>query len=235
MTMRTHIHIPADAPAGRRLHRLRIAGLVALPVLVFSAACGGGDGGGAKDAGVASVPDGSKGADKSNGGEEGGDEGGDEGGEGDGSKTEGKSAFYDAQLKYVQCMRAKAGVKDFPDPKLSGYLDWPEVDKVVDPEGNGEEYKGGKNGVCVPELRAAMNLEPERDAQKDYESMLAHAKCMRENGMSKFANPTMSGGNVMPGGEANPTDPSMDRDSPAYKAAREACKGKLLEGLDGMQ
>ncbi|MEU6822857.1 hypothetical protein ABZ921_19695 [Streptomyces atriruber] len=218
---RTRIRTTATATA-----RLRLAGLVALPVLALSAACGGGGDGGAKDAGVASVPDGSGAEDKGGGGAD--------SGKGKG-KGEGKSAFYDAQLKYVQCMRTKAGVKDFPDPKLSGYLDWPKIDGLVDPNGKGEEYKGGKNGACVPELRAAMNLEPERDDQKDYESMLAHAKCMRENGMSKFANPTMSGGNVMPGGEANPTDPTMDRDSPAYKAAREACKGKLLEGLDGMQ
>ncbi|WP_055566676.1 hypothetical protein [Streptomyces atriruber] len=224
MTMRTRTRTTA---------RLRLAGLVALPVLAFSAACGGGGDGGAQDAGVASVPDGS-GAENKGGGEAKGK--GEAKGEGeDSGKGQGRSAFYDAQLKYVQCMRAKAGVKDFPDPKLSGYLDWPKIDGLVDPNGKGEEYKGGKNGVCVPELRVAMNLEPERDDQKDYESMLAHAKCMRENGMSKFANPTMSGGNVMPGGEANPTDPTMDRDSPAYKAAREACKGKLLEGLDGMQ
>ncbi|MFH8608915.1 hypothetical protein ACH4D5_15695 [Streptomyces sp. NPDC018029] len=238
------IHTTPGATARRRL-----AGLLALPVLVITAACGAdGDGdAGAKDAGVASAPEAadgnSKGAARDTGkqGSEGSDgSDGSDGSEGsDGSKGTGankaRSAFYDAQLKYVQCMRGKAGVKDFPDPKLSGYLDWAKIDEVVDPKGNGEEYKGGKDGVCVPELRAAMNLEPERDAQKDYESMLAHAKCMRENGLSKFTNPTMSGGNVMPGGEPNPTDPTMDRDSPAYKEAREACKGKLLEGLDGMQ
>ncbi|MFI7318262.1 hypothetical protein [Streptomyces venezuelae] len=223
-------HTTTGATARRRL---RLVHLVALPVLVFSAACGGGgDGdGGAKDAGVASVPDESGAQDKGRGADEGESK---EKGEAE-EKGAGKSAFYDAQLKYVQCMRSKAGLKDYPDPLLSGYLDWPKIDEPVDPDGGGEEYKGGKNGVCVSELRAAMNLEPERDAQKDYESMLAHAKCMRENGMTKFANPTMSGGNVMPGGEPNPADPSMDRRSPAYKAAREACADKLLEGLDGMQ
>ncbi len=237
MTKCSHTTAGAAARRGRRLH-LRLAGLVALPVLVFSVACGGGgDGdGGAKDAGVASVPEESGAQD---GGQD--DRGQDDKGQDDKGrgvaegKGAGKSAFYDAQLKYVQCMRSKAGLKDYPDPRLSGYLDWSKIDELVDPDGKGEEYKGGKNGVCNPELRAAMNLEPERDAQKDYESMLAHAKCMRENGMTKFANPTMSGGNVMPGGEPNPTDPTMDERSPAYKAAREACKDKLLEGLDGMQ
>ena len=67
--------------------------------------------------------------------------------------------------------------------------------------------KGGKNGVCGPELQQAMLAEPARDQQKDYESMLAHATCMRDNGVSRFANPTMNGGNAQPGGEPNPASP----------------------------
>ncbi|MFE0172428.1 hypothetical protein ACFWZ2_08935 [Streptomyces sp. NPDC059002] len=215
--------------------RLRVAAFVALPVLVFSAACGGG-GGGAKDEGVASVPEESGGTadgSKDSGEATDKDQGKDKGKGSD--SAQGRSAFYDAQMKYVRCMRGKAGVKDFPDPQLSGHLDMSEVEKVVDPNGRGEEYKGGKNGVCVKELKDAMNLEPERDAQKDFESMLAHAKCMRENGVSKFANPTMSGGHVQPGGESNPMNPSIDSTSPTYREAREACKDKLLDGLDGMQ
>ncbi|QEV19392.1 hypothetical protein [Streptomyces alboniger] len=199
--------------------------LLATSVLVVCAACGGGDGGGTRQSGeVASAPP----ADGSPSGKD------REGGEG-GGKAGGKSAFFDAQMTYVRCMRTKGGVKDFPDPKLSGYLDWARIDEITDPNGRGEEQKGGKNGACGPELRDALNLEPERNAQKDYESMLAHAKCMREHGVSKFGNPTMTGGNVLPGGETNPAAPTMDRDSPAYREAREACGDKLLDGLDGMQ
>lgn len=199
--------------------RLRAAALIAAPVLALSVACDDGTGTRVSDE-VASVPDdgGGKAAKKEKGTDSGG-----------------KSAFYDAQLKYVRCMRTKGGVKDFPDPRLSGYLDWDKIDAVTDPNGKGEEQKGGKGGACVPELREAMNLEPKRDAQKDYESMLAHAQCMREHGVSKFTNPTMSGGNVQPGGDPGGLTPGIDRDSPAYKKAREACEGKLLEGLDGMQ
>ncbi|MFD9860772.1 hypothetical protein [Streptomyces alboflavus] len=214
--------------ASRGTTRLRVAAAVAAPVLALCVACGGGDDG-VKDEGVASAPEepsAASGKDKGEGK-----------GEGGASKpaAEGKSAFYDAQLTYVRCMRAKAGLKDYPDPKLSGYLDWSKIEKLVDPNGGGEEYKGGKNGVCADELRAAMNKEPKRDAQKDYESMLAHAKCMRDNGVSRFTNPTMSGGNVIPGGDPNPADPALDRNSPAYKQAEKACASKLLEGLDGMQ
>ena len=137
--------------ASRGTTRLRVAAAVAAPVLALCVACGGGDDG-VKDEGVASAPEEPTAA-------SGKDEG--EGkGEGGASKpaAEGKSAFYDAQLTYVRCMRAKAGLKDYPDPKLSGYLDWSKIEKLVDPNGGGEEYKGGKNGVCNKEFVAAANL-----------------------------------------------------------------------------
>ncbi|MFI8927032.1 hypothetical protein ACIG3E_05005 [Streptomyces sp. NPDC053474] len=207
----------------------RLVALVAAPVLALAVGCGSGsdsDGGGKQDQ-VASVPEASgkkSGAEKAKGPAD--TSGGDKAG---------KSAFFDAQMTYVRCMRTKAGLKDYPDPKLSGYLNWPEIDKLVDPDGRGEEYKGGKDGVCVDELRAAMDLEPKRDQQQDFESMLAHAKCMRDKGVSQFRNPTMTDGQAQPGGEPDPAAPKLDTKSPAYKEAREACAAKLLDGLDGMQ
>lgn len=213
--------------------RLRLAAATAAPLLALSVACGGGDDSASdrKDE-VASAPD-ERTADGASGKDKGEDSSSKDGSSKD--AADGKSTFYDAQMKYVRCMRTKGGVKDFPDPKLSGYLDWAKIDEITDPNGGGEEQKGGKNGVCGAEMSDAMDLAPRRDAQKDYESMLAHAKCMRDNGVSKFTNPTMSGGNVLPGGDPSPGNPALDTDSPAYKQAREACKSKLLEGLDGMQ
>ncbi|MFE6664197.1 hypothetical protein ACFVFH_11650 [Streptomyces sp. NPDC057697] len=213
-------------PTGTRTAaRLRLAALVALPVLTLSVACGGGDDGtdaAKKSDAIADVPStpaagATKKADKPS------------------APTAGRSAFYDAQLKYVRCMRAKGGYKEFPDPTLSGYLDWDKVNEIGSRPGRNEGIKGGRNGACVTELRAAMAAEPERDQQKAYESMLAHAKCMRDNGVSRFTNPTMSGGNAMPGGDPDPASPVLDSNSPAYKKAREACRSKLLDGLDGMQ
>ncbi|MFE7296441.1 hypothetical protein [Streptomyces sp. NPDC057579] len=207
----------------RAAGRLRLAALIALPVLVLSAACGSGRD--ALDTGkdIASVPGDTADDGKSTGSS------GKQGGSGD------KGAFYDAQMKYVQCMRGKAGITEFPDPKLSGYLDWTKIEEIAHKPGNEEVSKGGKNAVCFKEMSAAMELEPKRDVQKEYESMLAHATCMRKHGVSKFTNPTLSGGNVMPGGDPNPAAPQLDTGSPAYKQARQACKDKLLDGLDGMQ
>ncbi|MEI5098784.1 hypothetical protein RB200_09095 [Streptomyces sp. PmtG] len=206
--------------------RLRLTALVAAPLLALAVGCGSGDDdGGGEDEQVASVP-----------GEK--DTGAGKAGSADkdaGADKSGKSAFYDAQMEYVRCMRTKAGLKDFPDPKLSGYLDQSEIEKVKEPGDTGFKYKGGKDGVCFPEMEAAMNKAPKRNVQKDYESMLAHAKCMRDNGLSEFRNPTLSDGNVQPGGDPNPVSPKYDPDSPTYRGARDACADKLLDGLDGMQ
>ncbi|MEU9118796.1 hypothetical protein AB0C96_02870 [Streptomyces sp. NPDC048506] len=203
--------------------RLRSAALVALPVLLLSAACGATDDGPTTGQEVASVP-----GDAASGSK-------DTGSSRQQSGTGDKGAFYDAQLAYVRCMRGKGGIKDFPDPKLSGYLDWTKIDEIARKPGNEEASKGGKNGVCGKEMTAAMRLEPKRDVQKEYESLLSHATCMRQHGVSAFANPTLSGGNVLPGGDPDPIASRIDTDSPAYQRARQACKDKLLDGLDGMQ
>ncbi|MFS7874362.1 hypothetical protein ACEYXF_13685 [Streptomyces asiaticus] len=213
----------------RTAFRRALAALAALPLLALAVGCGGDDDS-TRVEGVASAPGGDTGG---SGGSSA--SGGSSKGTGGGGSAKGKSAFYDAQMDYVRCMRTKGGAKDFPDPKLSGYLDWDKINKLEDPSGTGEVTKGGKDGACADELRKAMTFEPERDARKDYESMLAHATCMRDHGVSEFQNPTMSAGNAVPGGEPDPTNPRIDPDSSVYKQAREACEGKLLDGLDGMQ
>ncbi|MER7913929.1 hypothetical protein [Streptomyces sp. NPDC096068] len=206
----------------RTAPRPRLAVLVLLPVLALAAACG--DAGGVRESdAVASAP-GTPAPSAAT-----------TGASASAAPPAGKSAFYDAQLKYVRCMRAKGGYADYPDPKLSGHLDWDRIGAIASRPGQQEAYKGGKDGVCVPELRGVMAVEPRRDQQKDYESMLAHAACMRDNGVSRFTNPTMSDGNAQPGGDPNPASPVIDQDSPAYKKARETCRTKLLDGLDGLQ
>ncbi|MFD5397438.1 hypothetical protein ACFWJW_24855 [Streptomyces sp. NPDC127097] len=203
-----------------RSRAARLALLLAVPVLALTTACGGTE---PSDDGVASVSD----APATSRSKDGGDAS-------PGGGAQGKSAFYDAQMKYVQCMRKEVD-KDFPDPKLSGYLDWAKIDDLVQRTGKNEIFKGGAGGVCTSDMMKASKLEPRRDTQKEYESMLAHAKCMRANGVSKFTNPQLQDGNVIPGGDPNPASPEISQDSPAYKQARQACKDKLLDGLDGMQ
>ncbi|MFJ2743536.1 hypothetical protein ACIO3O_28230 [Streptomyces sp. NPDC087440] len=217
----------------RATARLRLASLVAVPVLALSVACGGTDAP-TKDDAIADVPA-ATGAGEAKSEKTPDSKPDSTSDSASGSQPAAKSAFYDAQLKYVQCMRAKGGYPDFPDPHLDGYPDWDKINEIGSQPGRNEGIKGGKNGVCVTELQGVMTAEPKRDDQKDYESMLAHAKCMRDNGVSRFTNPQMNGGNAIPGGDPNPANPALDQNSPAYKKARNACKTKLLPGLDGMQ
>ncbi|MGW3007421.1 hypothetical protein ACWC9R_01075 [Streptomyces sp. NPDC001219] len=204
-----------------RSRAARLALLAAVPALALTTACGGAAE--SSDDGVASVSDApSTGRTK---------DAGDASGSG---SAQGKSAFYDAQLKFVQCMRKKI-TKDYPDPKLSGHLDWTKINELQEKRGNDDVAKAGRGGACKNEMQKAMSLEPPRDTQKDYESMLAHAKCMRAHGVSKFTNPRLQDGNVLPGGDPNPASPEIAQDSPAYKQAEQACKDKLLDGLDGLQ
>ncbi|MFJ9106481.1 hypothetical protein [Streptomyces sp. NPDC102283] len=200
---------------------LRLAAFVAVPLLALTVACGDDTTGTRSHDAVADVP--SPKSEPS------------EAASAPSTKPAGKSAYYDAQVTFVQCMRAKGGYKDFPDPKLSGHLDWEKISEIGSQPGRNEGIKAGKNNVCLDEIKAALAAEPKRDEQKSYESMLAHAQCMRDNGISRFTNPVMSGGNAVPGGDPNPGSPVYDRDSPAYKEARAACESKLLDGLDGMQ
>ncbi|MFJ2022692.1 hypothetical protein ACIODW_02615 [Streptomyces sp. NPDC087897] len=202
---------------------LRLAAFVAVPVLALTVACGGSDdtaGAKSRDA-IADAPS-PKAAPS-------------EAATTPSAKPAGKSAYYDAQVAFVRCMRAEGGYPEYPDPKLSGHLDWSKVNELGSQPGRNQGIKAGKNNVCVDELKASMAVEPKRDQQKSYESMLAHAQCMRDNGISRFTNPVMSGGNAIPGGDPNPGSPVLDPESPAYKQAREACASKLLDGLDGMQ
>lgn len=151
-------------------------------------------------------------------------------------QAEGKSAFYDAQLAYTQCMR-KAGLKDWPDPLLSGYADWPKIEVVQEEEERKDSQAKLSEAMqaCKEPMQKAMQLEPEKDQQKVYESLLAHAQCMRANGVSKFTNPTMLNGIAQPGGDPSPADPQLSTNSPAYKQAEAACRDKLIEQAQGMQ
>ncbi|MEU3602322.1 hypothetical protein ABZ714_26920 [Streptomyces sp. NPDC006798] len=204
----------------------RLAVLVAVPLLALSVACGGGEGVRVHDGGefaslpaapapatAAAVP----------------------GGPSPRPAAGDRSAFYEAQLVYVRCMRAKGGVADFPDPRPGGHLDYPQIDDLVDPGRRGEEYQGGRNAVCLPELRAATALAPARDARQDYASLLSHAGCVRANGVPEFTDPTLSGGEVIPGGLPRTGKALPGAEPPGYERARDLCAKKLIDGLGGAQ
>ncbi|MEV4250070.1 hypothetical protein AB0J63_42530 [Streptosporangium canum] len=153
------------------------------------------------------------------------------------TQAAGRGAFYDAQLAYVRCVR-KNGLPEWPDPKLSGH---PDMEKIMElqrrlQEGanlaKGQEKLNKAMRPCMGLMNKADTLAPRKEPQKLFEALLKHAKCMRKNGVTQFANPTMDGGSVIPGGDPDPADPAFDPDSPAYKQAREACQDLLPDGAE---
>lgn len=118
----------------------------------------------------------------------------------------------DQAFKFVDCMR-EHGV-DLPDPE---------------PNGKGG-YKLGLGDIdrddpaLLPALQACQDLLPEnvRDAANDpklQDQMREFAKCMRAHGID-LPDPDPNGG--FGGGL-----PKIDRDSPAFQKAADACKDKL--------
>jgi hypothetical protein len=120
-------------------------------------------------------------------------------------------------LAFAQCMREN-GVPDFPDPQLDG--------------GGGMIMGGGPDGggnfdkdAVDKAMEACKDLRPqgggnfsEEDQQAMQDAALAHAQCMRENGVPDFPDPEFSedGARVQLDG--------IDPESPAFQEAQEACE-----------
>lgn len=194
---------------------------LAVPIMALSGACGGGgDGKGdqriASAGGEATV---SSPASHASGGSRG--------------------RFYDAQLKYTQCMR-RHGMPEFPDPKPSGYMDVDKANELYERlqervsrkemEHNQETKIGPAEKACNKLQQAADAAAPRRDKNKDLEVLLRHARCLRKQGID-ITDPVIQNGHLMAGDTPNPTNPKVSRSSPQFKRAQKACRSLLPEGL----
>jgi hypothetical protein len=130
----------------------------------------------------------------------------------------------DAALAYAQCIRA------------NGYPEWP------DPDPEGRIMLDRRTGISFndPRLRAAQQAcqdvrpagagggfsagtgGPGAAGAADEEAMFAFARCMRENGVPGFPDPSAGGGRMVVGAEAgiNPNDPK-------FRAAQQTCMASL--------
>lgn len=135
-----------------------------------------------------------------------------------------KTEAREAALEYAQCMREN-GVEDFPDPGPNGAQRL----KVGPGEGiRPEEFEAGDE-ACRKHMD---DVEPpelsEAEQQEFKDAALAHARCMRENGVENFPDPTF-GGN----GEAAihiGKDSGLDPDDLAE--AEKACEDEMPKGAD---
>ncbi|HET6550761.1 MAG TPA: hypothetical protein VFG79_20025 [Solirubrobacter sp.] len=138
-----------------------------------------------------------------------------------------EAAQRKALLDYARCMR-EHGI-DMPDPKF---------------DGNRVEMRGPKTRIDEDKMREAEeacekfreSVKPPELSEQEKEEMrtaaLAHARCMREQGID-FPDPTFdeNGGALVRIGR----DSGIDPESQKFRDAQEACRDKLPQRPGGDQ
>lgn len=147
------------------------------------------------------------------------------------AKADSKEDTKDKMRKFAQCMREQ-GI-DMPDPKVA--------------EGNGDggatvfEVPGGEQeGAPPPDAKKVEEAQkkcnkylpdggdmPKPDPAT-VEAMRKFAKCMRENGVEKFPDPSDDGGGIQIG-----PDSGFDPRDPKFQEAQKKCEQILPRPSDG--
>ena len=134
------------------------------------------------------------------------------------SATE-EATGHDKAVKFAECMRSN-GVSGFPDPDASGALT---VDGVV----NGSSLDPS-SAAWKKAISACKDLEPSgftghKRTAKEQENALEFARCIRDNGVPDFQDPTPDGPLV---------DVENGRSIPGLNAAMQKCRG-YVSGVAG--
>lgn len=127
------------------------------------------------------------------------------------SPSAGPDADREAGLKFARCMREN-GLPDFPDPELGAGGGT----KLMLPEGVTPQQAEAATAKCKQYLPGG-GQPPKMDPQQ-LENARQMAKCMRENGVPNFPDPSEDGGMRLDMGKLG-----MDPDDPRFKAAEQAC------------
>jgi hypothetical protein len=133
------------------------------------------------------------------------------------------SAGSDPGVAYAECMREN-GVPEFPDP-VDGKLRLRITpDSGIDP--NSPEWEEAQQACQdLAPAGAQSGGSPPPELQ---ERVLKHAKCMRENGVPDFPDPSFDGGGVR-----MQLPPGLDPESQQFQSARRACQELAPQGLGG--
>jgi hypothetical protein len=127
-----------------------------------------------------------------------------------------------AVLAFAECMRDQ-GI-DMPDPQFDGGR----VIQRGPDEPVSREKMQKADAACRELLKDLKPPELSEEQQKEMkESALAHAKCMREQGLENFPDPTFDedGGAQIRIGPGTGLDP----DDPDFQAAEKVCRDELPE------
>ena len=142
----------------------------------------------------------------------GGSDGSDVASAGDAKSSAQSTASQPSAQAFSQCMRDN-GVPDYPDWGPDG----PPKGKISPAEAQSPAFQSAMN--------ACKNLVPSdirkgSESDKDLGTLQKFAQCMRDNGMPDFPDPK-------PGSDGPFSGSDVDRGSPAYQKASQACKDEL--------
>ncbi|WP_136707430.1 hypothetical protein [Agromyces sp. H66] len=134
---------------------------------------------------------------------------------GDGSTTSPTASEAPAEgdaVKFAACMREHGIDVPDPDPDADGF-------SMSIPRGTSEEEADAAVEACKE--FAPNGGEPVQLSAEDLEGMREFAKCMRENGIEDFPDPSADGGFQIP---SSPGDPdAIDPMSQEFRDAEESC------------
>jgi hypothetical protein len=127
------------------------------------------------------------------------------------------------QVKFAECMREHGIDMPDPDPSEDGGFG------IMIPQGTSKEAADAAIEACKEFM--PNGGEPPHLNAEELAAMREFAKCMRENGIENFPDPSADGGIAI---EANPDDPDgIDPESQEFKNAEDACKDLMPEPPDG--
>jgi hypothetical protein len=144
--------------------------------------------------------------------------GGSDEGEGGASKA---SSDSNPAVAYAECMREN-GVPEFPDPVDGGTQLQATPGSGLDP--NSPEWKAAQR--ACQDLAPAGTQSGGSPPAAVQAQVLDYAKCIRENGVPDFPDPSFEGGAVQlqPGSGVDPS-------SQQFQSAQRACQDKAPQGL----
>jgi len=126
----------------------------------------------------------------------------------------------DAQLAFAQCMREQGVDMPDPEPGERGL-------RLQVPEGVSPDKVNEAQEACNHHLES---IEPpelsEEELEERKQAALDHARCMRENGVENFPDPTFEGGGAQL--KIGP-ESGVDPESQEFRDAQEACEDMLPE------
>jgi hypothetical protein len=125
------------------------------------------------------------------------------------------AADPDQARKFAQCVREN-GVPDFPDPGADGRFKLGQFGR-----GDIDRDKMRKAMEACRDLAPNGGERPQLDAAQQ-EQLRVWAQCMRDNGVD-IPDPDPNGGGFLGLGGGS----EIDRDSPAFQKAMEACQDKF--------